>query len=853
MNRKGTYIASRKPSSLRKHALAQTCWRNCADLLVFISVLFLIFSFVFVISAVAQSTKPSPVNSGTGGDSKSGSEDQTSPIEIHLDNPSKELWRYSFRGLEPPAETAIQFHKGPKPWSFVKFDQLPEHVTMIVKGDPDPYQESESLKSDTWYPFRQMLPVVVKIDRDAKPPVRLKFDFGYPNKNDDIIFNTNPSAQDVRDFAATHVLDETNTQVLDFYWGPSVVTFDSTSIAFQADAIFPKRVTLTGEPGRWTIVRVPELPKGIQLTINTTSPDNLTGNINTEIKAGEWIGFKGSASLGVELNSSELNPNVNSTTLNIETAIARSPGQTKHSINADIKEGKIISNGFIPLAVSWESPGGGLSWGKIQIAVGIVLLVAAAIVLWKVINKDRRGESTLRQTEKGPAFGPDPSKRHRPHNRDGSVEDKVRGSTPGINSGSTTAASSPKPAPSPEPVPSVAPANVQTTSPSIHSGASSDDYRVIPNGDFEQLRAELQNLRNEFHTHINQFPRNFVTSEDVNQQLSEFQQRTENSFREGLKNLRSEREQVSSAVENNRKATEEEIRKLYLRLDEISEQNIKSTSDAERQIKSHLDQFQQMLSEQAFPESYFARTMGMILSKNIDNLQEGNLERLIGESLNHFFQAEVPRSESLQELRQRSESIVAALKQVVEIISRKKPDVEHEARLRMGRAEALLAKISGFQTELQSRKLTIETTLRINVSAYSGARQTFLEELGRGIRSELDKLGDPQSYFEGDLERLVTADLIAIVDICDKKVSSPIGSDSELESALKQLFMHAGLRPIVPSPGEPFGTAEQDLVQMVPGAPGTNMTIATVVTRGFYYTRRDNETLLRKPGVTVYG
>lgn len=271
----------------------------------------------------------------------------------------------------------------------------------------------------------------------------------------------------------------------------------------------------------------------------------------------------------------------------------------------------------------------------------------------------------------------------------------------------------------------------------------------------------------------------------------------------------------------------------------------------EGRLKERFSELDAALRRQAVPDSFYAKTLGAVLGQNIEVLQDGNFDRQVVERINQFFQTGVARGEVLQDLRARAEGINAALKDLSAQMEKLNPQATDEARTHAQRAEALFAELSGLQFQLQNRRATVETTLRIPVSMHAGARQTFLDELGRGIRRELDKLHEPESYFEGELERLITADLIAIVDICDRKVAPPPGARAELEVTLKQLFEKAGLRPILPQRGEPFKTAEQDLIEMAQGG-GQSLTVAQVITRGFYYKHNGNETLLRKAGVSVY-
>jgi hypothetical protein len=278
---------------------------------------------------------------------------------------------------------------------------------------------------------------------------------------------------------------------------------------------------------------------------------------------------------------------------------------------------------------------------------------------------------------------------------------------------------------------------------------------------------------------------------------------------------------------------------------------ISEMRQVETRFQARLVELQTAVDRRTVPDSFYARTIGAILGQHIEALQDGNFEKLMVEQLNQFFQTDVARGERLQELRGRAERISDAIKEVLVPMERLNPRETVEARPKMQSVEALLTDLIGLLAQLQTRRATVETTLRIPVSMYAGARQTFLDELGRGIRREIEKLKDPENYFESELSRVITTEVISIVDICDKKIASAPGNQPELEGTLKRLFEEAGLRSILPRPGEPFKTAEQDLIEMDKGA-GPSMTVAHVITRGFYFMHRDNETLLRKAGVAVY-
>jgi hypothetical protein len=286
-------------------------------------------------------------------------------------------------------------------------------------------------------------------------------------------------------------------------------------------------------------------------------------------------------------------------------------------------------------------------------------------------------------------------------------------------------------------------------------------------------------------------------------------------------------------------------------LEDLLRQVLAQSQNVETQLGSRISRLQADLAQQTAADSFFNKVLGSVLGQNVELLQDGNFERLIGEKLNAFFATAVEHGESLQDVRVRAEGINSAIKDVAIQMDRLNPQASVGARRPMQQFEGFVRELSGLQTQMQSRRATIETIVHVSVSLHAGARQTFLDELGRGIRREIDKLNDPRKYFESEMDELITTDLISIVDLCDKTVAPPPGSRADLEAALKPLFQQAGLRQILPNQGEPFKTAEQDLIEMAQGG-GQSLTVAQVITRGFYYTHHEKTTLLRKAGVTVY-
>jgi hypothetical protein len=351
-------------------------------------------------------------------------------------------------------------------------------------------------------------------------------------------------------------------------------------------------------------------------------------------------------------------------------------------------------------------------------------------------------------------------------------------------------------------------------------------------------RANVQSMLGQFETNM----RSHLETR-LKQSASEAVKPIEDLMNEHSSAVKREFEKTASSITQMSGESEKVKKQLGNVLDELKQ--------VETRLRTRLVELQTALDRRTVPDSFYARALGDVLGQHLEALQDGSFEKLMGEHLNQFFQTDVARVERLQEFRERAERLGVALKEVAVQMGKLNPQVTGEARPQMQRVEALVTDVIGLQSQLQTRRATIETTLRIPVSTHAGARQTFLDELGRGIRREIEKLKEPENYFEGELSRLITTDVISIVDICDSRIAPAPDTRPELEGVLKKLFEEAGLRQILPRRGEPFNTAVQDLTEMDKN-PGPSMTVAQVMTRGFYYTHRDNETLLRKAGVTVY-
>lgn len=729
---------------------------------------------------------------------------QKKAISISVIKPLKEPVQYRSTAKEPRAQTELEFNGNGSDWSFVKFDQLPGQTTLKVRGNITGYDESESLVTGKWYPFKTLLPVILEIKPEAHMPVEFAFFFGSPNTYTLQELQKTPdlNARDLRRFADDNqVKQDTDRQTIRFSWNTSIREIDSV--------IGSQSATSTASP----VESATPIP--------APTPDNSWGTyIDDHLLFLVVILLLGLALLAVLglvvfpiVRSSIRNRKRKPRPLSLPKEKKQASATTKPATETEM----------------YDLLGGGAS------------------------TSTNQETSTLLQTDDEPEHTSLP----------GVSVVAYRGDkqTPGSQKqhAQEEHARQPRAGDVIEPSPR---AEGQAAPP-----ASQDGKRL---GELESLVQEIQDtLRNKVDRRENlseaaQVNVKSMLDNSKKDILARIETMIQQSLTQAVKPMEDLMTEQASSVHTEFEKTANRITQLAGDGEQTRQQLtelLKELGQVEKRLQARLAEMQTALDRQAVPDSFYAKTLGSFLGQNVEILQDGNFEQMaqqIGERLNQFFQTGVARGEGLQELRARAEGINSALKDVTAQMTKLNPQVTDDAGPHMRRVEGLvnelsglLNELSGLQAQLQNRRATVETKLRIPVSMHTGARQTFLDELGRGIKREIDKLNAPESYFEGELERLITADIIAIVDICDKKVAPPPGSRPELEAALKQLFEQAGLRPILPHQGEPFKTAEQDLIEMAQGG-GQSLTVAQVITRGFYYKHRDNETLLRKAGVTVY-
>jgi hypothetical protein len=759
------------------------------------------------------------------------------PVTIDVTGPLTRPLQYRFTGSEPQAETRLEF-KGNGEWRFIRFEQIPAQTALKINGKLDGYSDSEPLQPNKWYSFKNNLPVVLQIKPDATMPVDLAFSFGSPTLQiaTDLLRNPSLKAEEVRRFPEQNeVKPDTPLQSLRFFWDGAGTNAASASASPPQPPIPTPPLSEPAETSLLTYLIDVDPLVGvfvlililIVLGIIIVFGVPLTADVVQRLRRKPLSRLRQHSPSPVDslsLDSSELTTQKRTTSK-----------QTTDGSGARVPVDKAAKGfpGWPQEATGWPQE----SQPRLHQPGEIVFPPSPSIL-----------DSLL----KGPPVSKLPS---------APPTAAAQGSRV---SRSTASPSQPQSSPLSQDFFQLTNEVAALAVELRHESQSATAAR-------KQIQTELTQLKKQADDDLKQLI--MIVTEEVsrvsdrfmvkweaksrqsgNGDLTQIEAKLEQKLAQAVAPVEQLMNEHASTVKRDMDKTDNRITRVTGEGEKVKRQLgevLLELGQVERRLQSRLTDLQSILSDQAVPDSFYARTLGAVLGQNVEALQDGNFEKLMGVEVNRFFQSGVAGAEKLAEVRGRAEGISAALRAVVAQITKLNPQALFDTQPLVRRVEALVSELSELQHQLQTRRATIETTLRIPVSTQAGERQTFLDQLGHGIKHEIDKLKDPASYFEGELERLIGSDLIAIVDICDTKVAPP-AARPELEVTLKQLFEQAGLRQILPRPGEPFVTAEQDLIEVVRKAGGQSMTVAQVLTRGFYDHHRDKETLLRKAGVTVY-
>lgn len=250
----------------------------------------------------------------------------------------------------------------------------------------------------------------------------------------------------------------------------------------------------------------------------------------------------------------------------------------------------------------------------------------------------------------------------------------------------------------------------------------------------------------------------------------------------------------------------------------------------------------------------YSKLLGEVLGFNVETLKQGEFDAIVNEAgvrLNQYLSEQPAKVDGLSELHRKAQAITGEVQTTLEKVRELKPELEKLEQYGE-RAKRLASDLKNVSS-LQGQPQNLTVTLDLPVGKSTEGRANFLENLGKAIKDQIDRLHDPHAFWSKELEDFATSDIVALADICDVEVTGGRpGSNPELERSLCELFRQAGLKTIVPSVGDPFKPGEQHLIEMVLGSPANSQTIQRVVKRGFYYTGNAKEQLIRKAGVNVY-
>ena len=720
--------------------------------------------------------------------------------EINVTKPYSQPQEFTIGAGRPPESTEINFLGNRQDWSLIKFDRLPVGVRLKVSGKLDGYQESEALEAEHYYPFKTRLPVVLEIKPEALPPIELAYWMGGGNNLQDQAYLKKLSKpEEVRSFVEnTPIATITNRQLVKFAW----------SVPAGRGNVQPP-----GQPQAVAATPGPQVLPSTTPTPGSSWYSYLTVDYPVLGAVLLLLGLV-AAVIFLLFILPWIVRFVRDTGLFRRDASGSKPGKsekTTTSIKPEVAGGDM-----------YDSLGGDSSTQANQETT------TAETTGKKDYSSFRSQVQTFQMDTSG-------KKQETPEPRvQAQSKPLLRGDEPH------------------EPHP--------MKMPQAGGGATAggqDGRRLF------ELEDRIKRLEDGLGQKVGWEDRlSNAARADVERMLPNWQTAIMSEVERGMKQrLESTYKAVEDLLGDHTKEVDGKLDGMQRQVERAAQdagsakqqflEMVEALGKAEERFRERLGKLQAVAERQTVFDSLYASRLGAVLGENVESLRDGNFHQQVIERLNQFFETGVGRGEALQELRDRGERINAALKEVLECMEGRNPQAASEARSHAMRFGSLVGELASLQSQLATRRATVETTLRVPVSLHAGARQSFLDELGRGIRREVDKLSQPEVYFAGELERLITADLIAVVDNSDKKVGLPPVSPPALEDALQRLFEAAGLRPILPRRGEPFKAAEQDLVEMAQGS-GQSLTVERVITRGFYYGEGESKTLLRKAGVTVY-
>ena len=582
------------------------------------------------------------------------------------------------------------------------------------------------------------------------------------------------------------------------------------------------------EGNKWSFIRLKPWDKTVQVKVASAEPERQTLEKDQLVPAEVWVGFRKAITLEIVPPT---DGNDDQLVLVIEGGAAKLPDATLKSSKDAIANKSIVPGGDTQqLTISWrhEAPQTD-SWDPLAKTLLWLVVIAVGVVGLAVLIPLLRGKFSFRAWLRGDDF-----ENHEDH------YDRNR----------------------------------RRRKESTHIAPDADQLKsgLVPLIK-EEFRAEVNRLvqeswkyANEKHLDVRErldrvetAVSNFKSEVSTPiRQIGDDARRANETANAGLNQVRDQIKSVEMTFTDLREALEEratELRERQRRYNEARQEAVEARVEQARHIETQIRELREQLDRPIERQLTHAQMLGEVLGQNLGAIGDHTLRQL-GEAVNEFFQHRVPPAdEKLLQLKDRGQEIGASVEALLSKARQVNGSVDSDLGKHVERVRQILSELNAFYSQLTDRQVDLFITgLRIPTAIHAGARDSFLDELGAALKREIEKLRQPAAYFERQFRQLATSEIVAITDICDKKISQSPGSNSDFESDLQMLFKHTGLESILPRAGDDFQSSSQDLVEVVSALePGLNRKVARVISRGFSYEEDSRKDLLRKAAVVIYG
>ncbi|RMG44874.1 MAG: nucleotide exchange factor GrpE [Acidobacteria bacterium] len=785
------------------------------------------------------------------------------PVTVEISSPRSMTQDVSdsFTG-QLPLSLPLRFQVGRGGWRFIRFDFSSPDIELI--GDPSTGQEEGEILPGRWYAFRRSFTLTLMIEATAISPVSVQYLIG---RLPDGGRQPATAEQALQLAAERRVAVQGEEHYVKFFWETDrhLITVEPSRLHFlTSEGTYPEpqKLSIRGDPIGWTFIRFRNIPEGLRIWAPKTSAEIATLEPDQDVAREQWLGFKKILTLQVAFR--EAAKKAGHVNMVIESGEATLAGDTSQVARAAIEAGRVRAHGRPWVTPIWWEPSSltaiarmfirdvlGSSLGR---AVFIGLIVFMGIMFARFAGRYVRRRRLSRQSERAQEvpLGEGSQRSGRSGPRRWRWWRRWRAA--------------------------LWPGRAEKTA---LVDAPGEDFSLLQRAASESAHSDLDLTRTiQIHTkELLKIEQKLVALEDValnvykiNDRLDELEQKLQSqpqppSVRELQEDLALSLDRLNRDLQAD---LEKSIQSLRARMDQLERALAQQTDELERQREQSQRDHQQLqdvaerlrqwaLADRsssaasrstspspATEDRLYARLLGLIFAGHMEGSGKQAIDATIeraGETLNRFFQEELPPSSELDDVAERVAAIITALETLVRELPLEQEVQPDELRRAIERARRLHREIIHIRDQLENRQLELD--LHIQVSASPTGRMIFLEELGRVVKEAIDKFADPRAYIEQRLDRLVTEELIAAVDFCDHQVAPP-GQDDDLERRLKELFQAAGVKAIVPIPMEPFQPEEHNIVELVAG--GRSQAIARVIRRGFLY----NQRILRKADVAVY-